>query len=187
MIRGLRRALAVASGLLLLAVLVLHWRSTHLPGYDYLDHATPDGELYTFIHDGQLVIEEYDHSDRTAIPRWSLGHRPIPPGDSFAAEMELATPRTIFPGVATSDWTHFPAAGNFRITILSPNLFFVTFAVLPALEIFLLLLRHHPRHHRPTAGAVPCPTCGYDLRAHYPGQKCPECGTPIPAANTRIT
>ncbi len=25
-----------------------------------------------------------------------------------------------------------------------------------------------------------CPTCSYDLRAHHPGQKCPECGTPIP-------
>jgi hypothetical protein len=27
---------------------------------------------------------------------------------------------------------------------------------------------------------VPCPICGYDLRAHAPGSKCPECGTPIP-------
>lgn len=26
-----------------------------------------------------------------------------------------------------------------------------------------------------------CPTCRYDLRAHSPGQTCPECGTPIPA------
>jgi hypothetical protein len=25
-----------------------------------------------------------------------------------------------------------------------------------------------------------CTTCNYDLRAHHPGQKCPECGTPIP-------
>jgi len=24
-----------------------------------------------------------------------------------------------------------------------------------------------------------CPTCCYDLRAHRPGDKCPECGTPI--------
>ena len=24
-----------------------------------------------------------------------------------------------------------------------------------------------------------CPTCSYDLRAHQPGTKCPECGTPI--------
>ncbi|HEX2970752.1 MAG TPA: hypothetical protein VHP11_00365 [Tepidisphaeraceae bacterium] len=26
-----------------------------------------------------------------------------------------------------------------------------------------------------------CPICGYDLRAHRPGQRCPECGTPIPS------
>jgi hypothetical protein len=25
-----------------------------------------------------------------------------------------------------------------------------------------------------------CLKCGYDLRAHGPGQRCPECGTPIP-------
>lgn len=25
-----------------------------------------------------------------------------------------------------------------------------------------------------------CTQCSYDLRAHAPGQKCPECGTPIP-------
>ena len=25
-----------------------------------------------------------------------------------------------------------------------------------------------------------CLTCGYDLRAHKSGDKCPECGTPIP-------
>ena len=28
--------------------------------------------------------------------------------------------------------------------------------------------------------ATLCPTCSYDLRAHAPGQACPECGTPRP-------
>jgi len=27
---------------------------------------------------------------------------------------------------------------------------------------------------------TPCPNCRYDLRAHTPGDKCPECGTTIP-------
>jgi hypothetical protein len=29
-------------------------------------------------------------------------------------------------------------------------------------------------------------SCGYDLRAHRPGQNCPECGTPIPAQPATI-
>jgi hypothetical protein len=31
-----------------------------------------------------------------------------------------------------------------------------------------------------TAWPWPCLTCAYDLRAHVPGQLCPECGAPIP-------
>ena len=30
-----------------------------------------------------------------------------------------------------------------------------------------------------------CPNCNYDLRAHKPGQKCPECGTEIPRLGWR--
>jgi hypothetical protein len=33
-----------------------------------------------------------------------------------------------------------------------------------------------------------CARCAYDLRAHHPGDRCPECGTPwvgLPAANSR--
>jgi hypothetical protein len=29
-----------------------------------------------------------------------------------------------------------------------------------------------------------CGSCGYDLRAHLPGQKCPECGTVAPSGPT---
>jgi hypothetical protein len=32
-----------------------------------------------------------------------------------------------------------------------------------------------------------CPVCGYDLRAHGPGDKCPECGTPVQRANSDDT
>lgn len=34
--------------------------------------------------------------------------------------------------------------------------------------------------HRPQTGI--CPICQYDLRAHQPGQRCPECGHPVPPA-----
>jgi len=52
-------------------------------------------------------------------------------------------------------------------------------AILPAL--YLLRLCRRLRNRR-IGGANLCPTCSYDLRAHNSGQKCPECGTPIPAA-----
>lgn len=33
----------------------------------------------------------------------------------------------------------------------------------------------------PAATRVPCPECGYDLRANAPGSKCPECGAIVPS------
>jgi hypothetical protein len=47
-----------------------------------------------------------------------------------------------------------------------------------ALLLWYLKRRLLPR--RPQTPGL-CPTCTYDLRAHTPGQRCPECGTPIPA------
>ena len=38
------------------------------------------------------------------------------------------------------------------------------------------------RRRRRCVGEVMCVKCGYDLRAHEAGQKCPECGTVIEAA-----
>lgn len=39
---------------------------------------------------------------------------------------------------------------------------------------------------RPRKGRMLCSNCHYDLRAHAPGDNCPECGTPIlsPSAKT---
>jgi hypothetical protein len=36
------------------------------------------------------------------------------------------------------------------------------------------------RRHRHRLKQGRCPKCGYDLRAHHPGDKCPECATPVP-------
>ena len=47
--------------------------------------------------------------------------------------------------------------------------------------IWLALLFRRWIMSRRIAIAGLCPTCSYDLRAHKPGDKCPECGTPIPA------
>jgi hypothetical protein len=41
--------------------------------------------------------------------------------------------------------------------------------------------RERRRQRRIKAGL--CQSCGYDLRAHKPGQCCPECGAPVPAGH----
>ncbi|HVS69754.1 MAG TPA: hypothetical protein VHQ47_00695 [Phycisphaerae bacterium] len=56
----------------------------------------------------------------------------------------------------------------------APAWFMLTlFSILPALSLLARLRRNHARHQNR------CPTCGYDLRAHTPGQRCPECGSQI--------
>jgi hypothetical protein len=47
---------------------------------------------------------------------------------------------------------------------------------------FLLFLRARNRTLARKRGL--CARCGYDLRAHQTGDKCPECGTPVTHSNT---
>ena len=49
------------------------------------------------------------------------------------------------------------------------------FLILPA--VWLRRFRSERRKRREGL----CRSCGYDLRAHSPGQLCPECGTTVPA------
>jgi len=58
----------------------------------------------------------------------------------------------------------------------------VVYAIFLSAAISTALL--WPRWKRRIA-AGHCAKCGYDLRAHRPGQRCPECGTPIPLDETR--
>jgi hypothetical protein len=58
-------------------------------------------------------------------------------------------------------------------------------ACIATLYLLIRFLRatHHPRH---ALRENLCPTCSYDLCAHTPGQRCPECGTPIRARTPAI-
>ncbi len=57
--------------------------------------------------------------------------------------------------------------------VLPIPLLALPFAIAPILWIRRRVrLRPQPDHL--------CAKCSYDLRAHHPGDKCPECGTPIP-------
>ena len=44
---------------------------------------------------------------------------------------------------------------------------------------FYFIFTHKRRRARNRLRRGLCPNCAYDLRAHAPGQICPECGTPI--------
>ncbi len=50
-------------------------------------------------------------------------------------------------------------------------------AILPTMWFVLALKRRHVRKHLERMGK--CRQCGYDLRSHKPGDRCPECGTLI--------
>ncbi len=65
---------------------------------------------------------------------------------------------------------------------------FLTLATgLTAIWLLRRALRLWRQHRRRRSGC--CQSCGYDLRAHLPGDRCPECGTPIPTGfvKERIT
>lgn len=51
---------------------------------------------------------------------------------------------------------------------------------LTALALAPLLPRAYRRRRNPGFGEASCPKCGYDLRAHNPGDRCPECGSAVP-------
>ena len=51
--------------------------------------------------------------------------------------------------------------------------------VLPAARATPIVIVTKRKRRRIALGL--CIHCGYDLRAHGPGQRCPECGTPVPA------
>jgi hypothetical protein len=57
----------------------------------------------------------------------------------------------------------------------------------PALLAALLLARIVYRLLRRRPNLSLCPTCSYNLQPHAPGQRCPECGTPIPSSSKSST
>ena len=52
-------------------------------------------------------------------------------------------------------------------------------AIAPLTWVAMFVRGKRIQRHRRDRGL--CLHCAYDLRAHAPGQLCPECGTPVPA------
>jgi hypothetical protein len=63
----------------------------------------------------------------------------------------------------------------------------VSLLLLAVSRPFVLALIRHAVNARRIARQNRCPTCSYDLRAHAPGQSCPECGTPVPPRSAIIS
>jgi hypothetical protein len=82
------------------------------------------------------------------------------------------------------DVSIFPFFGGFRMVEATPDtpaVFTVLFADFLLVLIFGLGAKFSSRKwdRLSSVQRTICSVCGYDLRAHQPGQKCPECGTEI--------
>jgi hypothetical protein len=78
--------------------------------------------------------------------------------------------------VTLNSGQHYP---NYSVQVFSISV--PTWFILPFLLIYPMLWLHAKIRRRQICPGT-CPSCHYDLRAHAPGQKCPECGTVIEAA-----
>ena len=77
------------------------------------------------------------------------------------------------PSLPGAEWTY-------RLVYIPFSYLVLVFSILP------LLAFRSIRRRRRVARVGLCAKCGYDLRAHGPGDKCPECGTLV-APSTRRT
>jgi hypothetical protein len=82
-----------------------------------------------------------------------------------------------FVGIEIHDYHHV-SPSFWEIRFRYRTLVIVT-AFLPIAGFAWIYLSKYS-HRRREQNQGLCLTCGYDLRAHVPGQRCPECGTPIP-------
>jgi hypothetical protein len=72
---------------------------------------------------------------------------------------------------------------NFTIDQWAVKIPYIWVALLTAVAPgYWLGTRRSARRRRRLARGL-CIKCGYDLRAHRAGQRCPECGTPVPAGH----
>jgi len=96
--------------------------------------------------------------------------------------MAAAMPAAEFDAQKRSGWdalnlTNFYVAGRELGTQYRVSVPYFMPIVAGLSAAYVILRRPFKRSRRPGQ----CGKCQYDLRAHKPGDKCPECGTPIPS------
>jgi hypothetical protein len=75
---------------------------------------------------------------------------------------------------------HMPWRGGWQCELIFPHAALVIPLSAPACILFIKRVRR-----RKQDGRFRCLRCSYDLRAHHPGEKCPECGTIISSPSPR--
>jgi hypothetical protein len=175
--------------MLLLASIVLVWPISHL-GSTGLGIALEKTPAYGWI---------IDSASDTDFPGVSIGVyqgycRAYLHGYAVNPKPPLPLPYMSWFGADESHWLGSVRQGIGIGMFLRGSLFSrywtsctgVIFPLWP-LSLFSAILlirriRKRIRQHRASGDSF-CPTCSYDLRMHHPGDKCPECGTPISSSS----
>lgn len=149
------------------------------------------GQWSLFAQSGYLCLYAGDTDTLHILPiataagpfqlKWNYDHTPARPMPESAhrfysswfrsADWKSTDPFDSFPRPPTT-WEK-GHTGLYALPLWLLTLPFLLLASLPLLHF----LPSRRRARRSAQGV--CPTCAYDLRAHAPGSKCPECGTPI--------
>jgi len=136
------------------------------------------------LDQGRLLVLAFDREDPVHPYHVSSVHLTsarqfgivwgTPPGEIYYYTQDFDYPRSGYPipglifspvlsvGKPFSCWT-------FQMPLWIPAVCSIAFIAIPVCRR-LLKTRRDP---------LACPTCSYDLRSHAPGNKCPECGTPV--------
>ena len=170
---------AAVSTLLLLVTLILwpvsHYREVHT------SYGTADGRGYLLGANGGWIQGEYV----TAYSAWRgwqfQASNPVWTPWSYQDYLTWNTPDPDDPSARTYlgvSWYQIPTEPGQAIDGMSIPFSYLAllFSILP-----LLAFRSIRRRRKAAKAAGLCPKCGYDLRAHQPGDRCPECGTPVAA------
>ena len=171
--RGFYAAAAVSTLLLLTTLIV--WPVSYYRRV-YAWYGTASGDVYWLEPDsGRADVACFSGS---AGPRgWHLGA--VPPMLSHWSYQSWNTHDPDFPpALATPTflgvcWFNLPPGAGWteHRTLIPLSYLAVLFAILP------LLAFRSIRRRRKLARVGLCRKCGYDLRVHAIGDKCPECGT----------
>ena len=181
LLRRIFYAAAAVSTLLLLATLIL-WPVSYYHSLD-ADYVTTDGNEYDLGCDSGRARLTY--SSRLVLLSFSSPH----PGLHFSAgnagwpHWTYLSWRTPDPNFQDDKWFAVPTfLGVCRFQFL-PGLWVYSGLLIPCSYLALLfailplLALRSIRRRRKLARVGLCKKCGYDLRAHAIGEKCPECGT----------